>query len=108
MFLFLAYLLAFLVDLYTEKVLKIYEQNGYDDPEPYVVKVFELCDNLGSHYDTCRNKYWKYVSNKFQHDKEVAKFGPNPPTAEDNDEIATESQKLNGIRNGSLSSEIEK
>lgn len=93
------------MDLYSEKVLKIYEQNGYEDPEPYAVKVIELCENLGSHYDTCRNKYWKYVSNKFQHDKEIAKYGPNPPA--ENSE-ATESQKLNGNRNGSLSSEIEK
>lgn len=93
--------------MYIEKVLKIYEQNGYDDPEPYAIKVIELCDNLGSHYDTCRTKYWKYVSNKFQHDKEVAKYGPNPPACSEED--ATESQlKFNGIRNGSLSSEIEK
>ena len=86
--------------------MKTYQQNGYEDPEKYAVRVIELCDNLGSHYDTCRNKYWKYVSNKFQHDKEVAKLGPNH--ADENGDEATETQNLNGIRNGSLSSEIDK
>jgi protein farnesyltransferase/geranylgeranyltransferase type-1 subunit alpha len=70
------FLLAFLVDMYEEKTLKIYETNSYDDPELYARKVFELCDMLANHYDTIRYKYWKYVQQKFQTSKERAKNAP--------------------------------
>jgi protein farnesyltransferase/geranylgeranyltransferase type-1 subunit alpha len=70
------YLLAFLVDMYEEKTLKVYETNSYDDPELYARKVFELCDMLANHYDTIRYKYWKYVQQKFQTSKERAKNAP--------------------------------
>lgn len=70
------YLLAFLVDMYEEKTLKVYETNSYDDPEVYARKVFELCDMLANHYDTIRYKYWKYVQQKFQTSKERAKDAP--------------------------------
>lgn len=67
------YLLAFLVDMYEEKTLKIYETNSYDDPEVYARKVFEICDMLANHYDTVRYKYWKYILQKFKTNKERAK-----------------------------------
>lgn len=70
------YLLAFLVDMYEEKTLKIYETNSYDDPEVYARKVFEICDMLANHYDTVRYKYWKYILQKFKTCKERAKEGP--------------------------------
>lgn len=70
------YLLAFLVDMYSEKTLKIYETNSYDDPEVFARKVYELCDMLANHYDTIRYKYWKYVQQKFRDDKEKAKQTP--------------------------------
>lgn len=46
------YLLAFLVDIYSEKTLRIYEANSYDDPEVYARKVYDLCDMLANHYDS--------------------------------------------------------
>jgi protein farnesyltransferase/geranylgeranyltransferase type-1 subunit alpha len=70
------YLLAFLVDMYSEKTMKIYEANTYDDPEVYARKVYELCDMLANHYDTIRYKYWKYVQQKFRDEKEHARKGP--------------------------------
>lgn len=91
------YLLAFLVDMYEEKTLKVYETNSYDDPEVYARKVFELCDMLANHYDTIRYKYWKYVQQKFQTSKESAKNGP----ILGNDEKVNE-EKENLIGNGSV------
>lgn len=70
------YLLAFLVDMYSEKTLKIYEANSYDDPEVLARKVYEICDMLANHYDTIRYKYWKYVQQKFRDEKECAKQSP--------------------------------
>lgn len=70
------YLLAFLVDIYSEKTMRIYEANSYDDPEIFARKVYELCDMLANHYDSIRYKYWKYVQQKFKEDKEKAKLGP--------------------------------
>jgi protein farnesyltransferase/geranylgeranyltransferase type-1 subunit alpha len=70
------YLLAFLVDMYSEKTIKIYEANSYDDPEVFARKVCELCDMLANHYDKIRYKYWKYVLKKFQDEKECARQAP--------------------------------
>lgn len=70
------YLLAFLVDIYSEKTMRIYEANSYEDPEIFGRKVFELCDMLANHYDSIRYKYWKYVQQKFREDKDRAKLGP--------------------------------
>lgn len=67
------YLLAFLVDMYSEKTMHIYEANSYDDPEVFARKVYELCDQLANHYDTVRYKYWKYVQQKFRNEKERAR-----------------------------------
>lgn len=67
------YLLAFLVDIYIEKTMHVYETNSYDNPEVYSRKVYDLCDMLANHYDTIRYKYWKYVQQKFKDDKEKAK-----------------------------------
>lgn len=97
------YLLAFLVDMYIEKTLHIYEINSYDDPEVYARKVYELCEMLANHYDTIRYKYWKYVNHKFKADKERAKNGPTDKDdeqqqAEDIEETSEE-QKLNGEEN---------
>lgn len=101
------YLLAFLVDLYIEKTLQIYESNSYDDPEVYARKVCELCEMLANHYDTIRYKYWKYVNQKFTSDKERARLGPTTAPAEEKEkekceesvkaeEKNEEEQKLNG------------
>lgn len=92
------HLLAFLVDMYSEKTLHIYETNSYDDPELFARKVHELCDMLANHYDTIRYKYWKYVQQKFQTEKELAKLGPHPVATE---ETFSEEQKL--TVNGSAS-----
>lgn len=94
------YLLAFLVDMYIEKTLHIYETNSYDDPEVYARKVYELCEMLANHYDTIRYKYWKYINQKFKTDKERAKSGPSeqneaPPQDVEN----PEEQKMNGDEN---------
>lgn len=89
------YLLAFLVDLYIEKTLLIYEANSYDDPEVYARKVLELCDMLANHYDTIRYKYWKYVNQKFTSDKEKARRAPETEEPEIQAEN-TEEQQLNG------------
>jgi protein farnesyltransferase/geranylgeranyltransferase type-1 subunit alpha len=72
------YLLAFLVDMYAEKTMRIYESNSYDDPEIFARKVYEISDMLANHYDKIRYKYWKYVQQKFANDKERAKLGPHP------------------------------
>lgn len=69
------FLLAFLVDIYSEKTLQIYEANSYDDPEVYARKVYELCDMLANHYDGIRYKYWRFFGQKFKDDKERAKAG---------------------------------
>jgi protein farnesyltransferase/geranylgeranyltransferase type-1 subunit alpha len=91
------YLLAFLVDMYAEKCLLIYEANSYDDPEVYARKVNELCEMLANHYDTIRYKYWKYVNQKFKNDKELARLGTsNEDPVEIIDEKNAEEQKLNG------------
>lgn len=74
------YLLAFLVDIYIEKTMRIYEANSYDDPEIFARKVYELCDMLANHYDIIRYKYWKYVQQKFREDKDRAKLGPHLST----------------------------
>lgn len=71
------YLLAFLVDIYSEKTMRIYENNSYDDPEISARKVYELCDMLANHYDSIRYKYWKYVQQKFRDEKDRAKLGPS-------------------------------
>ena len=89
------YLLAFLVDIYSEKTLRIYEANSYDDPEIYARKVYELCDMLANHYDTIRYKYWKYVQQKFRNDKEHARAAPTVVASNDETQSA-EDQKLNG------------
>ena len=86
------YLLAFLVDMYSEKTMRIYEENSYEDPEVFARKVHELCDMLANHYDTIRYKYWKYVQQKFQNDKESAKLGPHFDSK--NEETFSEEQKL--------------
>jgi len=86
------FLLAFLVDMYSEKTMRIYEANSYDDPEIFARKVHELCDMLANHYDTIRYKYWKYVQQKFQNEKELAKMSPHVAA---NDETCSEEQKLN-------------
>lgn len=95
------YLLAFLVDLNIEKTLQVYEANTYDDPEVYARKVVELCEMLANHYDTIRYKYWKYVNQKFNDNKEKARLGPERGSGDDKTEPATnqkleEEQKLNG------------
>lgn len=87
------YLLAFLVDMYSEKTMRIYEANSYDDPEIPARKVYELCDMLANHYDTIRYKYWKYVQQKFRDEKERAKVGPHNTST--NNDVFTEEQKLN-------------
>lgn len=74
------YLLAFLVDMYIEKMMHIYETNSYDDPELYARKIYELCDMLANHYDKIRYKYWKYVCQKFRSDKEKFRLELNQPT----------------------------
>lgn len=80
------YLLAFLVDMYSEKTLHVYDSNSYDDPEIYARKVYELCDMLANHYDMIRYKYWKYVQNKFRDEKERARLGPPPAKEQDESE----------------------
>lgn len=70
------YLLAFLVDMYEEKTLQIYETNSYDDPEVYARKVSDLCEMLYNHYDQTRYKYWKYVLQKFKTKKELSRAAP--------------------------------
>ena len=70
------YLLAFLVDMYSDKTLKIYEANSYDDPDVFARKVYDLCDMLANHYDKIRYKYWKYVQQKFKDEKEHARKRP--------------------------------
>lgn len=86
------YLLAFLVDMYSEKTMLIYETNSYDDPEVFARKVYELCDMLANHYDTIRYKYWKYVQQKFKDDKERARMAPHHTEEQAN----PEDQLLNG------------
>lgn len=86
------YLLAFLVDMYIEKTLHVYETNSYDDPEIYANKVHELCEMLANHYDTIRYKYWKYINQKFRADKERARSKP----ADQNNDISNE-EELDGI-----------
>lgn len=86
------YLLAFLVDMYSEKTLLIYENNSYDDPEAFARKVYELCDMLANHYDTIRYKYWKYVQQKFKDDKERARLAPHHV----DEQGINEEQRLNG------------
>jgi protein farnesyltransferase/geranylgeranyltransferase type-1 subunit alpha len=83
------YLLAFLVDMYSEKTMRIYEENSYDDPEIFARKVYELCDMLANHYDTIRYKYWKYIQQKFRDEKDRAKAAPG------HHEQKEEEQKLN-------------
>lgn len=99
------FLLAFLVDLYIEKALHIYETNSYDDPEIYSRKVNELCDMLANHYDTIRYKYWKYVALKFREDKERAKYGSTLPKSTDEKENSPdveqdENTELDKLNNG--------
>lgn len=89
------YLLAFLVDMYSEKTIRIYEANSYDDPEVFARKVYELCDMLANHYDTIRYKYWKYVQNKFKEDKERSRLAPH--NAQSNDEVHSEEAKLTTV-----------
>lgn len=102
------YLLAFLVDLNIEKTLQIYEINSYDDPDVYSRKVQELCDMLANHYDPIRYKYWKYIADKFKHDKELAKYGPNHPRPDEKEDISIdedgdrEEENLVGQRNGDV------
>lgn len=86
------YLLAFLVDMYSEKTMRIYEENSYDDPEVFARKVHDLCDMLANHYDTIRYKYWKYIQQKFQNEKEQAKLGPHHRPS--NEQAFSEEQKL--------------
>lgn len=86
------YLLAFLVDMYSEKTMHVYETNSYDDPEIYARKVYELCDMLANHYDSIRYKYWKYVQQKFRDDKERAREGPSH--AEATNHVIPETQNL--------------
>ena len=88
------YLLAFLVDLYTEKTMHIYEINSYDDPEIFARKVYELCDMLANHYDSIRYKYWKYVQHKFKDEKERARLGPEQAKVTEHN--VEEEQNLNG------------
>lgn len=90
------YLLAFLVDMYSEKTMRIYEANSYDDPEVFARKVHELCDMLANHYDTIRYKYWKYVQQKFQNEKELAKLGPHRGAVNDDTRSAEQNLTVNG------------
>lgn len=60
------FLLAFLVDLYSEKCLDWNEGNNEDDPKELEEKVNELCNQLKSTHDTIRAKYWDYILNKFK------------------------------------------
>lgn len=101
------YLLAFLVDLNIEKTLKVYEANSYEDAEAYSRKVFDFCDNLANSYDSIRQKYWKYIADKFRHDKDVAKYGANrpkpeevQPNEEDDEEIEHENPEKESLVNG--------
>lgn len=91
------YLLAFLVDMYIEKTMRVYETNSYDDPEVFARKVYELCDMLANHYDTIRYKYWKYVQQKFRDDKEKIKLGPNNPPSHEEPSTQQQNINVNGI-----------
>lgn len=61
------FLLAFLVDLYSEKRLEWNEAiDEDDDPKQLEEKVNEICTQLISTHDTIRAKYWEYILNKFK------------------------------------------
>lgn len=56
------YLLSFLVDIYEEMCLK---PNGEHDLQTLAQKVSLLCQELAKEHDTIREKYWKYVEDRF-------------------------------------------
>lgn len=60
------FLLAFLVDLYSEKRFDWDESNNEDDPKQLEERIYELCNQLMSTHDTIRAKYWEYILNKFK------------------------------------------
>lgn len=58
------HLLAFLVDMYEEKCLRV-PPNSDDDIELLANKVSELCNSMITEHDVIRAKYWDYVRSKF-------------------------------------------
>lgn len=52
-----------MIDMYMEKCLT---NSLEDDLNKLSKKALELCDSMGTKYDTIRCKYWKYVSDTFQ------------------------------------------
>lgn len=68
------YLIAFLIDMYMEKVLRGVSQevveNGtashQDTMDGYKTRVFELCKAMANDYDEIRVNYWNYVLDNFQ------------------------------------------
>lgn len=63
------YLVAFLIDLYMEKVLRgnsAAENCATNDTDVYKTRVFELCKAMANDYDEIRVNYWNYVLDNFQ------------------------------------------
>lgn len=63
------YLLAFLVDLHSERALSA-ETDIYDaETKQYSQqKVLELCDAMINEHDKVRSRYWAYVRDKFNNE----------------------------------------
>lgn len=59
-----SHLLAFLVDMYEEKCLRV-PPNPDDNVETLANKVSELCNSMIIEHDVIRAKYWDYVRSKF-------------------------------------------
>lgn len=58
------HLLAFLIDMYEEKCLRVPPKPS-DDIELLANKLTELCNSMITEHDIIRAKYWDYVKNKF-------------------------------------------
>lgn len=65
------YLLAFLIDMYVEKSLKLapIQSHASQDPkeniDTYKNKILELCNLMVTKHDTIRSNYWKYVAENY-------------------------------------------
>jgi protein farnesyltransferase/geranylgeranyltransferase type-1 subunit alpha len=85
------YLLAFLVDLYIETYMESVvdedgaaTENGDGDQEQLSEKVFQLCNDLATQFDTIRAKYWNYVANTFRDETKERTFADAVNNKSDN------------------------
>lgn len=82
------HLLAFLIDLYTEKALRPREPSRDD----HAKKVIDLCNMMIDECDTIRCRYWKYVLDNFQSDFKLSGHGDHEN--HDNKEATPDSENI--------------